>query len=116
MSAVRSERIAELEQVVRGLEQRLTRLTKSFGSNTPSTVDRVSDAVATAMSEIADRFRGRASTFGKEATKVSDEALELGNDALRKLTREVEQRPLILLAVAVGVGALAAGIFAARRS
>ena len=53
--------------------------------------------IAAAMGDIADRFRGRARALGKEATKVSDEALEFGNDALRTLTKEVEQRPLVTL-------------------
>jgi len=34
--------------------------------------------------------------------------------ALRKLRREAEQRPLLLLAVAVGVGALALGFLSRR--
>ncbi|HMF26015.1 MAG TPA: hypothetical protein VKG24_28370, partial [Pseudolabrys sp.] len=34
------------------------------------------------------------------------EAAKLGNDALRRLSNEVEHRPLVTLAVAVGVGIL----------
>jgi hypothetical protein len=37
---------------------------------------------------------------------MSDEAAKLGNDALRRLSNEVEHRPLITIAVAVGVGIL----------
>jgi hypothetical protein len=37
---------------------------------------------------------------------TSDEAAKLGNDALRRLSNEVEHRPLITLAIAVGVGIL----------
>jgi len=114
MSAAPSERIADLERLVRDLEKRLTLLSRRAASDAPQAVDRVGDAIASALGEIADRFRGRARSLGKDATAFSDEALEFGNDALRKLTREVEQRPLILLAVALGVGALAAGLFARR--
>ena len=49
------------------------------------------------LSSIADRFRGGADS-------MSDEAAKLGNDALRRLSNEVEHRPLVTLAVAVGVG------------
>jgi hypothetical protein len=63
---------------------------------------------------VADRFRGRARSFGGDVSQMSDEALRFGNDALRKLTREVDHRPLLILAVAVGVGALAAGLLARR--
>ena len=114
MSAARSERIADLERLVRDLEKRLTLLSRRAASDAPHAVDRVGEAVASALGEIADRFRGRARSFGKDATAFSDEALEFGNDALRKLTREVEQRPLVVLAVALGVGVLAAGLFARR--
>jgi ElaB/YqjD/DUF883 family membrane-anchored ribosome-binding protein len=37
---------------------------------------------------------------------MSDEAAKLGNDALRRLSNEVEHRPLVTLAVAIGVGIL----------
>ena len=42
------------------------------------------------------------------------DALKIGNDALRTLTREVEQRPLVTLAVAFGVGMIAAGLVVRR--
>ena len=47
-------------------------------------------------------------------SEFSDDALRAGNEALRKLTREVEHRPLVLLAIAAGVGLLAAGLLARR--
>jgi hypothetical protein len=46
--------------------------------------------------------------------RVAEDALHLGDEALRKLAREVEQRPLVTLAIAVGIGALAAGLLARR--
>jgi ElaB/YqjD/DUF883 family membrane-anchored ribosome-binding protein len=51
------------------------------------------------LSSIADRFRGGAHSMG-------DEAAKLGNDVLRRLSNEIEHRPLVTLAVAVGVGIL----------
>jgi len=51
------------------------------------------------LSSIADRFHAGAHS-------MSDDAAKLGNDALRRLSNEVEHRPLITLAVAVGVGIL----------
>ena len=116
MSAARSERIADLERAVHDLQQRFARLGRNASAATPRTAERVSDAVAAALSEVAARFGGRADSLAKDATRLSDEALEFGNDALRKLTREVEQRPLVVLAVAVGVGMLAAGLLARRAS
>jgi ElaB/YqjD/DUF883 family membrane-anchored ribosome-binding protein len=37
---------------------------------------------------------------------MGNEAAKLGNDALQRLSREVEHRPLVTLAVAVVVGIL----------
>jgi ElaB/YqjD/DUF883 family membrane-anchored ribosome-binding protein len=63
---------------------------------------------------MAERFRGRVSTLGHDVSEFGDDALRAGNAALRKLTREVDHRPLVLLAVAAGVGLLAAGLLARR--
>jgi len=38
---------------------------------------------------------------------VADEAARAGSDAFRKLTGEIEHRPLMLLAIAAGIGFLA---------
>jgi hypothetical protein len=39
-----------------------------------------------------------------DATKIGAATAKGGNDALRRLSREVQHRPLVTLAVAVGVG------------
>ncbi len=108
------ERAADLDRTLRDLEQRLVRLSRAASRGTPGAVDRVSDTIVTALSDIADRFRGKTQTTGREAAQLADDALRLGNDALRKLTREVEHRPLLMLAVAVGVGALVVGLLSRR--
>ena len=41
-----------------------------------------------------------------EAAKIGDVVAKLGNDALRRLSHEVEHRALVTLAVAIGVGIL----------
>ena len=108
------ERAAELDRMLQDLEHRLTRLSRAASRAAPGAVDRVSDTIATALNDVADRFRGRARAVGGEAAQFSDDALRVGNDVLRKLAHEVEHRPLLTLAVAVGVGALAAGILSRR--
>lgn len=52
--------------------------------------------------------------MGDEVAKLGGEAQKLGNDALRRLSNEVEHRPLVTLAVAVGVGILV-GLASHRR-
>ena len=46
--------------------------------------------------------------------RLTADAIHFGDDALRKVAREVEERPLVTLAIAVGIGALAAGLLARR--
>ena len=83
-----------IERRLRSLEQQLERV----GGRT-EVAERAGAAIAPVLSSIADRFRGGTHS-------MSDEAAKLGNDALRRLSNEVEHRPLITLAVAVGVGIL----------
>jgi ElaB/YqjD/DUF883 family membrane-anchored ribosome-binding protein len=110
------ERVADLERLLHDVEQRLTRLKRTAPRN-PRDVpafDRFGETIAAALGDIAGRVRNRAGSAGSDAAQLGDDALRLGNEALRRLTREVEQRPLVMLAIAAGVGALAAGLFARR--
>jgi hypothetical protein len=100
---------ADIERLLREFESRLARMTPAA---TARKVDDVGDTIATALGELAERIRGRARQV--DVAQLGDDALRLGNDALRKLSREVERRPLITLAIAVGVGALAVGLLARR--
>lgn len=91
--------VREIERRLRSVEQQLERVGDGTSASTTEVVERVGAAIAPVLSSIADRFRGGAHS-------MSDEAANLGNDALRRLFNEVEHRPLITLAVAVGVGIL----------
>jgi ElaB/YqjD/DUF883 family membrane-anchored ribosome-binding protein len=57
-----------------------------------------------------DRFRERGRAAGDQATRLGNEALKLGssygNGALARVSAEVEDRPLITLGVALGIGIL----------
>jgi ElaB/YqjD/DUF883 family membrane-anchored ribosome-binding protein len=50
--------------------------------------------------------------FGNEAAKFG---AKVGNDALERVASEVEQRPLVTLAVAIGVGILIGMVGGAAR-
>jgi len=91
--------VREIETRLRSLEQQLERVGDRTSASTAEVVERVGAAIAPVLSNIADRFRGGAHS-------MSDEAAKLGNDALRRLSNEVEHRPLVTLAVAIGVGIL----------
>ena len=90
--------VREIERRLRSLEQQFERVGDRTSASTAEVAERAG-AVPPVLSSIADRFRGGAHS-------MSDEAAKLGNDALRRLSNEVEHRPLVTLAVAVGVGIL----------
>jgi len=106
---------ADVERLLREFEARLARM-MGVAERVPAGVSRraegLGDTIATALGQMADRIGGRAREV--DVRELGDDALRLGNVALRRLTREVEQRPLLTLAVAVGVGALAIGLLARR--
>jgi ElaB/YqjD/DUF883 family membrane-anchored ribosome-binding protein len=98
-----SEDIAEIEREIAGL---MRDLENRVGLNTLSrkgashAASEASEYVSETLSETADRLRNGAHA-------MTDEAARFGTEALRKIEDEVEQRPLLTLAIAAGVGFLA---------
>ena len=112
-------RAADVNRLLDDLEGRLSRLSRMLPAVAPAArADRLSETVASALNDIADRFSSRTRAISKDAGRIGErwsaDAMQLGDEALRKVAREVEQRPLVTLAIAVGVGALAAGLLARR--
>jgi ElaB/YqjD/DUF883 family membrane-anchored ribosome-binding protein len=90
--------VRDIERRLRSLEQQLELVGDRTPGSTAEIAERVGATIAPVLSSIADRFRG--------AHSMGDEAAKLGNDVLRRLSNEIEHRPLVTLAVAVGVGIL----------
>ena len=99
-----SEDIAEIEREIAGLmrdlENRVGRLNTLSRKGASHAASEASGFVSDTLSETVDRLRNGAHT-------VTDEATKLGTDALRRIEDEVEQRPLLTLAIAAGIGFLA---------
>jgi ElaB/YqjD/DUF883 family membrane-anchored ribosome-binding protein len=105
-SATAADEIAAIEGLVDDLEKRLRRLTEISSEardEVSGATGDVKDFVNDALGHIMQRVRESASTMGQS---VAQEASRVGGDALKKVTDEVEQRPLIMLAVAAGIGFL----------
>ena len=96
--------VAELEreigQLMGDLETRLDRLNSLAKRESKDVSDEISDFVADISDRVTDRARDGARAVGNEAT-------QLGGDALRKIMAEVDNRPLLTLAIAAGIGFIA---------
>jgi ElaB/YqjD/DUF883 family membrane-anchored ribosome-binding protein len=108
----RSRDVSELEQVIRSLENRIAELTSSknirstvssatnqVGSAVTNASNHVGDMVADTLTEVADKIRGG-------ATSVTS-AARLGTGAIQRIGNELERRPLMTVAIALGIGFLA---------
>jgi hypothetical protein len=98
-----SPNLREIERRLRALEGQLHRRIDRLGSRTSGeaalAAEGIGEAIAQALGGIAERFRGNAASVGSEAANIGDQAV-------RRLAAEVENRPLITLALAVGIGVL----------
>ena len=99
-----ADEIAAIEDLMSDLEKRLGRLSSVGKREVSGASSDVGDFVSEALGRIKDRVRETASDASHT---VADEVSRLGTDAFKKLTDEVENRPLMMLAVAAGVGFLA---------
>lgn len=99
-----AEEIAAIEDLMSDLEKRLRRLSGTARRETVGASGDVRDFVGEALERIMNRARESASDV---TSSVADEATRIGSDAFKKLTDEVEHRPLMMLAIAAGIGFLA---------
>jgi thiamine monophosphate kinase len=118
-SRAMSANMDEIERRLRSIEQRLERSADNVLSKPAQAANDVADVLASALTAVAERFRGGAASIdaakiGNEAARLGNEAARLGSDAVRRLSKEAEKRPLVLLGVAVGVGILV-GLAGRRR-
>lgn len=98
-----AEEIAAIEDLMADLEKRLRRLSSSAQKETSGAASEVGDFVSETLERIMERVRK--STSGMTDT-VADEATRMSGDALKKISDEVEHRPLMMLGIAAGIGFL----------
>jgi hypothetical protein len=98
--------IGEIERRLRSLERHMETAGGRASATAAQAADKAGEVVATALDGMAERLRERTGFVGDEAARVGGEITKLGNSALRRLADEVEHRPLLTLAVAVGLGIL----------
>lgn len=101
--AVTAEEIAAIEDLISDLEKRLHRLSSTARRETSGASSDIRDFVSEALGNIMKRVRESAADVGET---VADEAARYSGDAIKKLNDEVEQRPLMMLGLAAGIGFL----------
>jgi hypothetical protein len=118
----RNPELSVIEGRLRAIESDLARYGRKAGRRASSGMaaagEQIGDALSPILSEIADRLRDGGRYAGDEAARFGNEAVKLGarmgDQALTRVSQEVERRPLITLAVAIGIGVLIG--MAGRRS
>jgi ElaB/YqjD/DUF883 family membrane-anchored ribosome-binding protein len=102
---------SEIAKLMRDLENRVGRLNTLTKRGASHAASEASEYVSETLAETAERLRSSAeeatSKVRNGAHAVTDEAARFGNEALRKIEDEIEQRPLLTLAIAAGIGFLA---------
>jgi ElaB/YqjD/DUF883 family membrane-anchored ribosome-binding protein len=98
-----AEEIAAIEDLLGDLEKRLRRLSSVTKREVSGASEEVSDFVSDALAGIMERVRESAENIGET---VSDQASRVGANTVKKITDEVEQRPLVMLSIAAGLGFL----------
>jgi ElaB/YqjD/DUF883 family membrane-anchored ribosome-binding protein len=101
-----SSEVGDIERRLRILQNGIQKMGPRASSNARDTVDGLGEVVASALSSWADRFRQGSSSLGEHSAAVGKDAARYGTAALGQISKETEQRPLIAVAVALGVGIL----------
>ena len=105
-------RISAIEDHLRALEIELERFGRKTGrhARVSPAGDQISDAIAPILSEIIERYRGVRRLAGEETARFGNEAVKIGGgigtNAVHRIATEIEHRPLVTLAVAIGIGIL----------
>jgi len=100
-----AEEIAAIEDLMSDLEKRLRRLSGSAKREASGATGDVGEFVNEALSRIMGRVRDSAADT---TDSVADDMASYGIGLIKKLTREIDQRPLMMLGIAAGIGFVAA--------
>jgi ElaB/YqjD/DUF883 family membrane-anchored ribosome-binding protein len=107
-------RVTAIVDHLRAIQQELGEIGQNSSRRASASVaaagDQIADAIGPILNDIINRFRrgqraavGNAANLGDEAVKIGT---RLGNDAVARLADQTRQRPLLTVAVAIGVGVL----------
>ena len=101
-----SSEVGHIERRLQALQRGIEKLGTRVSSNARDSAEGLSEAVASALSNWADRFRQGANSLGDHSAAFGKDAARYGTAALSQISKETEQRPLVAIAVALGIGIL----------
>jgi hypothetical protein len=107
-------RISVIADHLRAIEKELGGLGKVAGRRASASASaagsQIADVLGPLLNEALDRFRRGQRVAVDEAASMGNEAMKMGarvgNDALERIVTQARHRPLLTLAVAIGVGIL----------
>jgi len=119
--------VSAIQKHLGAVEKELEKIGRMAGRQTSaaaaSASDQIGDAISSILSDMVDRFREGGKLAGDQAGRFGNQALDLGakygSDALERVADQAEERPLLTVGVALGIGILIGaallGSAAARR-
>jgi ElaB/YqjD/DUF883 family membrane-anchored ribosome-binding protein len=107
-------RVTAIQQHLGAVEKELEKIGRLAGSRGSAAAvaagEQIGEAVSTILSDMMDRFRDRGRAAGDQAARLGTQALKLGSSygsgALQRVSAEVEDRPLLTVGIALGIGIL----------
>jgi ElaB/YqjD/DUF883 family membrane-anchored ribosome-binding protein len=93
--------VADIETLISDLETRLRKLNGTVREQAVGTSSDINDFVGQALAGIMERVRDSSENLTEDVVHRAGKA---GTDAFKRITREIEHRPLLLLAIAAGLG------------
>ena len=107
-------RVTAIVDHLRAIQRELAEIGQNTGRRASANIalagDQIADAVGPILNDIVARFRRGQRAAADSAANLGDEAVKigtrLGNDAVARIADQTRQRPLLTLAVAIGVGIL----------
>jgi ElaB/YqjD/DUF883 family membrane-anchored ribosome-binding protein len=93
--------VAGIETLISDLETRLRKLNGKAREHAVGTSSDINDFVGQALAGIMERVRDSSENLTEDVVHRAGKA---GTDAFKRITREIEHRPLLILAIAAGLG------------
>jgi len=95
---------AEVADMIASLDERINRLNRLTKQGAAHAAEGANDIVLNAISGLTSQVTGRAQA---NVASASDEVAKFGSQAIDRVVREIDKRPLLTLAIAAGIGFLA---------